>query len=115
MPTTATKTDVLRDWEALGSPLEVDGTASTRIWREGSGPTVVCLHGVPTSAYLYRHVLPALEVMRREGVALDFPGMGFAERPEAFDYSWTGLSAWLEQALDAAGIDSFHLVVHDLG
>ncbi len=105
----------LQEWYAKGSRLEIPGSASTRIWRQGSGPTVVCLHGVPTSAYLYRKVLPALESRGLEGVALDFPGLGFADRPTDFDYTWTGLSAWLEQALAAAKIDSFHLVVHDLG
>ena len=107
--------DVLTDWESKGVPLQVPGTASTRIWRDGEGVPVVCLHGVPTSAYLYRKVLPELASRGLEGIALDFPGLGFADRPEDFDYSWTGLSGWLEQALDAAGIGSFHLVVHDLG
>jgi pimeloyl-ACP methyl ester carboxylesterase len=107
--------DVLTAWESKGVPLEVPGTASTRIWREGKGPQVVCLHGVPTSAYLYRKVLPELASRGLEGIALDLPGLGFADRPEDFDYSWTGLSGWLEQALDAAGVGPFHLVVHDLG
>ncbi len=107
--------EVLAAWESKGAPLEVPGTASTRIWREGEGPQVVCLHGVPTAAYLYRKVLPELASRGLEGIALDFPGLGFADRPPDFDYSWTGLSGWLEQALDAAGVESFHLVVHDLG
>lgn len=106
---------LIQDWSAKGSHLDVPGTASTRIWRQGSGPTVVCLHGVPSSAYLYRKTLPELASRGLEGVALDFPGMGLADRPENFDYTWSGLSAWLEQALNAAKIDSFHLVVHDLG
>jgi pimeloyl-ACP methyl ester carboxylesterase len=115
MTTATTSADPLQRWEAAGDPLAVPGTAATRIWRQGTGPTVVCLHGVPTAAYLYRKVLPALAARDLEGVALDFPGLGFAERPVDFDYSWSGLSAWLEEALDAAEIESFHLVVHDLG
>ena len=106
---------VLQEWYAKGSRLDIPGSASTRIWRDGTGPTVVCLHGVPTSAYLYRKILPALASRGLEGVAMDFPGLGFADRPAGFDYTWTGLSAWLEKALAAARIDSFHLVVHDLG
>ncbi len=106
---------LIQEWSAKGTHLEVPGTASTRIWRQGTGPAVVCLHGVPTSAYLYRKVLPELASRGLEGVAMDFPGLGFADRPQDFDYSWTGLSAWLEKALRAAKIDSFHLVVHDLG
>jgi len=106
---------LIQEWSTKGIRLEVPGTASTRIWRQGTGPTVVCLHGVPSSAYLYRKVLPELASRGLEGVAMDFPAMGFADRPTDFDYSWTGLSAWLEKALNAAKIDSFHLVVHDLG
>ncbi len=109
------RSTVLQEWYAKGALLDIPGSASTRIWRQGSGPTVVCLHGVPTSAYLYRKVLPELASRGLEGVAMDFPGLGFAERPTDFDYTWTGLSAWLEKALAAANIDSFHLVVHDLG
>ena len=107
--------EILAAWESKGGALEVPGTASTRIWREGEGPQVVCLHGVPSSAYLYRKVLPELASRGLEGIALDFPGLGFADRPEDFDYSWTGLSGWLEQALNAADVESFHLVVHDVG
>jgi pimeloyl-ACP methyl ester carboxylesterase len=105
------------EWYERGETLEVPGTASTRIWRQGDGPPVVCLHGVPASSYLYRKVLPELASRGLEGVALDFPGMGFAERPkpDRFDYSWSGLSNYLEQALDAAEISQFHLVVHDIG
>ncbi|MDX1437804.1 MAG: alpha/beta fold hydrolase, partial [Anaerolineales bacterium] len=104
-----------RDWYLKGTGLEVPGTADTRIWRQGQGPAVVCLHGVPASAFLYRKVLPGLATRGLEGVAIDFPGLGFAERPSDFDYTWTGLSGWLEKALDAAGIEKFHLVGHDLG
>lgn len=106
---------IIEEWSSKGAKLDVPGTAATRIWRQGSGPAVVCLHGVPTSAYLYRKVLPALASRGLEGIAIDFPGLGFADRPTDFDYSWTGLSTWLEKALDAANIDAFHLVVHDAG
>ncbi len=54
------RSTVLQEWYAKGDFLDVPGTASTRIWRQGAGPTVVCLHGVPTSAYLYRKILPEL-------------------------------------------------------
>ena len=106
---------LLQEWYAKGATLDIPGTASTRIWRQGTGPAVVCLHGVPTSAYLYRKILPELASRELEGVAMDFPGLGFADRLADFDYTWTGLSAWLEKALAATDIDSFHLVVHDLG
>lgn len=50
-----------------------------------------------------------------QGVALDLPGMGFADRPVDFLYTWSGLAEWLEKALNAAKIEKFHLCVHDIG
>jgi pimeloyl-ACP methyl ester carboxylesterase len=105
---------LLNDWFHLSQPLEVDG-ANSRIWRQGKGDAVVCLHGVPASAFLYRKVLPALANNGLEGVAFDFPGLGFSERPVDFDYSWSALAAWAEKAVVAANIEKFHLVVHDIG
>lgn len=48
-------------------------------------------------------------------VAFDFPGLGLSERPDGFDYSWSGLARWTGEAIDALGIDRCHLVVHDIG
>jgi haloalkane dehalogenase len=79
------------------------------------GEPVVCVHGVPASAYLYRKVVPALAARGLRGIAVDLPGLGLAERPAHADYSWTGLGQWLGSAIDALGLDRFHLVVHDIG
>ena len=42
------RSTVLQEWYAKGALLDIPGSASTRIWRQGTGSTVVCLHGVPT-------------------------------------------------------------------
>jgi pimeloyl-ACP methyl ester carboxylesterase len=81
----------------------------------GDGEAVVCVHGVPASAYLYRKVVPALAARGLRGIAIDLPGLGLAERPAHADYSWTGLGRWLGSAIDALELDRFHLVVHDIG
>jgi haloalkane dehalogenase len=92
----------------------VAGGVRSFVREEGDGPTVVCLHGVPTSSFLYRKLLPRLADQGLRGVALDFPGLGLADRPLDFDYSWSGLAAWLGEAIDELGIDRCHLVVHDI-
>jgi len=79
------------------------------------GEAVVCVHGVPASAYLYRKVVSALAARGLRGIAVDLPGLGLAERPVDADYSWTGLGRWLGSAVDALKLDRFHLVVHDIG
>lgn len=57
----------------------------------GTGDPVVCLHGVPASAYLYHKLVPELAQRGRRGLAFDLQGLGLADRPTDFDYSWTGL------------------------
>ena len=76
---------------------------------------VVCVHGVPASAYLYRKVVKALADRGLRGIAVDLPGLGLAERPAEADYSWSGLGRWQLAAIDALSLDRFHLVVHDIG
>ncbi|OBG77492.1 MULTISPECIES: alpha/beta fold hydrolase [unclassified Mycobacterium] len=79
------------------------------------GAAVVCVHGVPASAYLYRKVVPQLAARGLRGIAIDLPGLGLADRPVDADYTWTGLGRWLLSAIDALELERFHLVVHDIG
>ena len=48
-------------------------------------------------------------------MAFDLPGLGLADRPPDYDYSWTGLGRFAAAAVDALRLDAFHLVVHDIG
>ena len=93
----------------------IAGDVTSFVLDEGDGPPVVCLHGVPTSSFLYRKVVPGLAAAGLRGIAFDLPGTGLADRPADFDYSWSGLAAWTAQAIDALGIERCHLVVHDIG
>jgi pimeloyl-ACP methyl ester carboxylesterase len=99
---------------AAGRRFEAGGVHSF-VREAGDGPTTVLVHGVPTSSFLYRKVIAALADQGIHAVAFDFPGLGLADRPESFDYSWSGLSRWFGEALDALGIQRAHLVVHDIG
>ena len=107
-------TGLIEEWRRQGRILEVEG-ANTVLWRLGQGETVICVHGVPTSGFLYRKLLPELASRGLEGVTLDLPGLGLADRPADFDYSWSGFATWYLKAIGAAGITNFHLVVHDIG
>ncbi len=100
--------------QASGRRFEAGGVTSF-VREQGKGAPVVLLHGVPTSSFLYRKVIPVLAEQGLRGVAFDFPGLGLAERPTEFDYTWSGLARWTGEAVDALEIDRFHLVVHDIG
>lgn len=106
--------EIIEQWASRGRRLEV-AAAGTTVWEEGVGEPVVCLHGVPSSAFLYRKVLPELARRQCRGIAFDLPGLGLADRPQDFDYSWSGLTKWTMDAVAALGLDRFHLVVHDIG
>lgn len=108
------KTSVLDDYEETGRRFTADGVGSF-VLDQGSGDPVVCMHGVPASAYLYRKVVPKLAAHGLRGIAFDLPGLGLAERPVGFDYTWSGLGRWSVAAIDALGLERFHLVVHDIG
>jgi haloalkane dehalogenase len=82
---------------------------------EGDGVPVVMIHGVPVSSFLWRKVVADLAARGLRGVAFDLPGLGLADRPRRHDYSWTGLGRFAHQVVDELDLDSFHLVVHDIG
>jgi haloalkane dehalogenase len=99
-------TRLIEEWRQQGRALEVE-EANTVLWRMGRREIVVCVHGVPTSGFLYRKLLSELASRGLEGVTLDLPGLGLADRPADFDYSWSGLATWHLKAIDAAGIKKF--------
>ena len=108
--------DVVSEHRAAGRRFEAAGISS--FVREAGPPAsvpVVCLHGVPASCFLYRKVLRELAARGLRGIAFDLPGLGLADRPATFDYTWTGLGRFCSAAVDALGLGRFHLVVHDIG
>lgn len=65
---------------------------------QGEGPAFVFLHGNPTSSYVWRKVLPALEGIGRL-LAPDLIGMGKSDKPKIayrFDDHARYLAAWLD-------------------
>jgi haloalkane dehalogenase len=110
----ANAAELIAAHEAAGRRFNAAGVQSFAL-DQGDGPPVVLLHGVPVSSYVYRKLVPELAGQGFRAIAFDMPGLGLADRPEIFDYTWSGLSRFTEAAIDALGIDRFHLVVHDIG
>lgn len=106
--------DVVAAHERRGRRFTATGVDSF-VLDEGTGPAVLCIHGVPASSFLYRKLVSELAGRGMRALAFDLPGLGLAERPADFDYSWTGLGRFSVAAVDALGLDRFHLVVHDVG
>jgi pimeloyl-ACP methyl ester carboxylesterase len=109
-----TSREVVARHEAAGRRFEAGGIGSF-VREQGDGEPVVCIHGVPSSCFLYRKVIAELANRGLRGVAFDLPGLGLADRPADYDYTWTGLGRFSRAAVDALGLERFHLVVHDIG
>ncbi|HET6448478.1 MAG TPA: alpha/beta fold hydrolase [Conexibacter sp.] len=109
-----TSAEVVAAHRAAGRAFTAAGVGGF-VREAGEGEPVVCMHGVPASSFLYRKVIDELAARGLRGIAFDLPGLGLADRPEHFDYSWSGLGRYSVAAIDALGLDRFHLVVHDIG
>lgn len=80
----------------------------------GDAPTVLLPHGYPCSSYEFRNLMPAL-AHRWRLLAPDFPGQGYSETPDDFDYSFDGYARFLERFLDVLGVGRFVIYLHDFG
>src|SRR5882757_4657479 len=81
---------------------------------EGSGPTLLFLHGNPTWSFDYRDVVRALRDEFR-CVALDYPGFGLSSAGPGYRYLPEEHAAVVGDVVDHLGLSDFTLVAHDSG
>jgi pimeloyl-ACP methyl ester carboxylesterase len=79
-------------------------------------PTVLLLHGFPTSSHMFRGLIPHLAGPYHV-VAPDLPGFGFSEAPprEQFQYSFANLALTIGAFTEAVGLHRFALYIFDYG
>ena len=79
-------------------------------------PTVLLLHGFPTSSFMYRDLIPVL-ANRYHVIAPDMPGFGLTEAPEQGKYAYTfdQLAKTMEEFTEALGLRRYALQVFDYG
>jgi pimeloyl-ACP methyl ester carboxylesterase len=80
----------------------------------GADEAAVFVHGNPGSTHDWQDLVAATGEHGR-AIALDMPGFGEADKPDAFDYTVEGYSRHLGGALAELGVRRAHLVVHDFG
>ncbi|MDT0677416.1 alpha/beta fold hydrolase [Autumnicola musiva] len=107
-------TGVVEEHERSGKYFEVDGIKTFAL-EYGEGEAVICIHGVPTSSFLYRKVLQSLAEKNYRAISIDLPGLGLSARPEDFEYNFQSFADFLAKAIKMLKVEKFHLVVHDIG
>jgi pimeloyl-ACP methyl ester carboxylesterase len=79
----------------------------------GDGPTVLLLHGYPSSSFDYRMVVPHLA--GRPWLALDFLGFGLSDKPRPHRYSLLEQADIVQEVVAEAAPGPVVLVAHDMG
>ena len=81
-----------------------------------SKPTLLLLHGFPTSSHMFRDLIAEL-ANEFHLVAPDYPGYGFSSMPnvDEFDYSFDNIARLMERFVDEVGLDRFSLYLMDYG
>jgi haloalkane dehalogenase len=95
--------------------VDVDGLRLHHI-DEGSGETVLCFHGEPSWAYLYRHMLERLVDTGHRVVCPDLVGFGRSDKPT--DQGWYTYARHVDTVtahLDQLDLEGVTVVVQDWG
>lgn len=81
---------------------------------EGSGPTLVMVHGNPTWSFFYRKLILSLRSAYRV-IAIDHIGCGFSDKPQHYSYTLENHIKNLTILLTELGIKKCSMVLHDWG
>jgi pimeloyl-ACP methyl ester carboxylesterase len=79
-------------------------------------PTVLLLHGFPTSSQMFRTLIPAL-ADQYHLVAPDYPGFGHSSMParDQFNYTFDNLAKVIDEFTEKLGLTKYALYVQDYG
>lgn len=102
---------------ATTSHISVDGLS---VFYRAAGnpqhPSILLLHGFPSSSHQYRNLIPLL-AEKYHVLAPDLPGFGFTSVPAARDYTYTfeNFTRTILAFLDALDIKKFAVYIFDYG
>ncbi len=79
-----------------------------------ASPSLLLLHGFPTSSHMFRDLIPLL-AGRFHLVAPDLPGFGHTSLPsrDAFSYTFDNLAKVIGRFTEVIGLDRFALYIFD--
>jgi pimeloyl-ACP methyl ester carboxylesterase len=80
-------------------------------------PTIVLLHGFPSSSHMFRDLIPKL-ALNFHVVAPDYIGFGYSDAPPVseFEYTFDNMAVYVEELLfHALGLKKFSIYVQDYG
>ena len=97
--------------------IQIDGVAiAYREAGDPNRPTILLLHGFPTSSHMFRELMPIL-AERYHVLAPDYPAYGASDMPsmEEYEYSFANLAMTMDAFVKRKGVDNFTLYAMDYG
>ncbi len=87
-----------------------------RVAGDRKNPTLLLLHGFPTSSVMFKNIMIALSD-KFYLIAPDYPGFGFSDFPDKsmFEYSFGNISACINRFTETINLKSFTIYLHDYG
>lgn len=81
-----------------------------------TAPTVVLLHGTPSSSFMFRNLIPRL-AGRYHVLAPDYPGFGHSDQPDpkAYAYTFDNLAHTVDAFLQQKHVTKYSIYVQDYG
>ena len=81
-----------------------------------NAPTVVLLHGFPSSSHMFRNLMPLL-ADHYHVIAPDYPGFGYSDAPTSgeFDYTFDHLAKIVGLLLEQKGVARYSIYIQDYG
>jgi len=81
-----------------------------------NAPTVLLLHGFPTSSHMFRDLMPKL-ADKYHVIAPDYPGYGQSDQPpmDKFEYSFDNYARVVDKFTTQLGLTKYALYVQDYG
>jgi pimeloyl-ACP methyl ester carboxylesterase len=79
-----------------------------------NAPTILLLHGFPTSSFMFRHLIPILAVTYHV-IAMDYSGFGFTTGPARYPHTFENIAIVTEKFLNALDISKYALYIFDYG
>jgi pimeloyl-ACP methyl ester carboxylesterase len=80
---------------------------------EGAGPTILLLHGYPSSSYDFRNVVPHLA--GRAWLTMDFVGFGLSDKPRPHRYSLLEQADLVQTVVAETTTGPVLVLAHDMG
>ncbi len=79
-------------------------------------PTILLLHGYPTSSHMFRNLITDLSV-RYHVLAPDYPGFGRSDQPmmKEFDYTFDNMATIVEGFLEELNVEKYSIYLMDYG